>query len=64
MHTDAEIAARLHSEDRTRLEVALTDHGYTIVPNDPLQQRYDGPNERWRRSTNPPFTWFIRFFDY
>ncbi|MCP5034513.1 MAG: hypothetical protein GY939_22150 [Actinomycetia bacterium] len=61
---DADIEAQLHPDDRIHLEAALTEHGYTIVPNDPLREPYDGHNDHWRNSTNPPFTWFVRYFDY
>lgn len=61
---DADIAAELHPDDRTRLEKALIEHGYTLFPNDLLEEPYDGLNEQWRRRMNPPFTWFARYFDY
>lgn len=61
---DADVGAEIHPDDRTRLENALIEHGYTIMPNDPLQEPYDGLNDQWRRCTNPPFTWFLRYFDY
>ncbi len=61
---DADIRAELHPHDRTRLESALIEHSYTILPNDPLHEPYDGINDQWRGRMNPPFTWFARYFDY
>ncbi|MEZ5412000.1 MAG: hypothetical protein R2761_28450 [Acidimicrobiales bacterium] len=61
---DADAGAELHPDDRARLESALIEHGYIIVPNDPLHEPYDGLNDKWRGRMNPPFTWFVRYFDY
>ncbi|MBO2453423.1 hypothetical protein J4573_40465 [Actinomadura barringtoniae] len=55
----------LPAEDRRRVEGALNELGYRMVPEDLLHARYDGrsPLARYYPPEHPP-TWFVRFFDY
>ncbi|MEO3745186.1 hypothetical protein [Plantactinospora sp. B5E13] len=61
---DAEAAGQLlHPDDSTRIRQALDDLGYTLIPEEPLWQRYDGT---WDPATFAPgdATWWTRYFDY
>jgi hypothetical protein len=56
----------LDQADQERVETALEDTGYTIVPGRILWQEYDGRSDFWRThvpNERPP-TWWVRFFDY
>jgi hypothetical protein len=61
--TDAEAADLLHPRDADRVHAALTDLGYTLIPEQPLWQPYDGA---WDPDVFGPSeaTWWIRYFDY
>jgi len=57
--TDAETATLLHPDDAHRVHTALTDLGYTLIPEDPLCEPYDGVCDPGIFAT-----WWIRYFDY
>ncbi|MCP4967220.1 MAG: hypothetical protein GY926_18565 [bacterium] len=57
----ADVRDQLRPETRSKIEGALTDCGYTVVPNAVLWEPYDGLQEGLRRAK---FSWFTRFFDY
>ncbi|NUT20436.1 MAG: hypothetical protein HOV77_14720 [Hamadaea sp.] len=61
--TDIEATRLLHPRDRDRITTALTQNDYTLVPEEPLWQTYDGA---WDPDVFAPSggTWWIRFFDY
>jgi hypothetical protein len=61
--TDAEAADLLQSRDVDRVRAALVDLGYTLVPEEPLWERYDGV---WDPSVFGPSeaTWWDRYFSY
>jgi hypothetical protein len=61
--TDAEAAGLLHPHDADRIHPALTDLGYTLIPEEPLWEPYDGA---WDPAVFGPSaaTWWIRYFDY
>ena len=40
--SDAEAADLLHPDDAHRIHAALADLGYTLIPEEPLWQPYDG----------------------
>ncbi|GAA0798393.1 hypothetical protein [Spirilliplanes yamanashiensis] len=61
--TDAEAAALLHPGDARRVEAALADLGYTLIPEDPLWERYDGSCDP-RVFGGSAGTWWDRYFDY
>jgi hypothetical protein len=65
LYTQAEFAELLHPDDAERVRAALGGLGYTIVPEEPLWQPYDGngPFQQFYPAENPP-TWWVRFFDY
>ncbi|MEU9030891.1 hypothetical protein AB0D46_25905 [Streptomyces sp. NPDC048383] len=48
--------------DRIRVETALSDLGYVLVQQRPLQRRYDGVHTDWVWAGEP--TWWVRFFYY
>jgi len=50
-----------HSDDQRRIEKALAEVGYLLVPPDVLDEPYQGPNE-WAFPSGA--TWRERFFDY
>jgi hypothetical protein len=60
--TDWDLADRVHPDDRVRIDAALSDLGYTLVPLQPLRRPYDGVlgPDPFVRGT----TWWIRFFDW
>ena len=57
-----ELDALLDLADRDRIEQALLDGDYRIVPEAVLWERYDGRSEWLHRETRT--SWFTRFFDY
>ena len=61
--TDAEAEQLLDTHDAARIDAALTDLGYTRVPEQPLWRTYDGV---WDPGVFAPSnaTWWIRYFDY
>lgn len=61
--TDAEAANLLQSRDADRVWAALADLGYTLIPEEPLWERYNGA---WDPSVFGPSeaSWWIRYFDY
>ena len=63
--TREEFTELLHPDDAQRIYTALDDLGYTVVPEEPLWEEYDGdsPLRRYPSEGSPP-TWWIRFFDY
>ncbi len=52
--------AGISDADRVRLEGALSDLGYVLVPQRPLRQPYDGIHTGWVWVGEP--NWFVRFF--
>jgi hypothetical protein len=61
-----ELRILLDTEDKRRIESALADTGYFLVPEELLWDRYDGRSASLRNAypdERPP-TWFIRYFDY
>lgn len=61
--TDAEAAALLHPDDAQRVQIALTGLGYTVIPEEPLWEPYDGICDPAVFGPSEP-TWWIRYFDY
>ncbi len=63
--TDAETAELLHPDDARRISDTLTDLGYTLIPEEPLWETYDGVSDlaRYCPDDGPP-SWWIRYFDY
>nr|AGS49731.1 hypothetical protein [uncultured bacterium esnapd14] len=61
--TDAEATELLHTTDRDRVSAALGALGYTLIPEEPLWQTYDGT---WEPAVFSPSagTWWNRYFDY
>ncbi|MEV0811245.1 hypothetical protein [Micromonospora sp. NPDC050200] len=61
--TDEDAAQLLHPDDATRIRQALGDLGYTLIPEEPLWQPYDGT---WDPDIFGPggATWWVRYFDY
>ncbi|MEU9829333.1 hypothetical protein [Micromonospora chersina] len=61
--TDKEAAQLLHPDDETRIRQALDDLDYTLIPEEPLWQPYDGT---WDPAIFGPgdATWWVRYFDY
>jgi hypothetical protein len=59
----AEAAALLHPDDAQRVHTALTELGYTFIPEEPLWQPYDGVWDPAVLGPSEP-TWWIRYFDY
>ncbi|WP_346539013.1 hypothetical protein [Micromonospora sp. DPT] len=55
---DEEAAQVLHPDDTTRIRRALDDLGYTLIPEEPLWQPYNGACQRGVS------TWWDRYFDY
>jgi hypothetical protein len=67
--TQEEFTERLHPDDAQRIYTALDDLGYTVVPEEPLWEEYDGDAFRryylvQRVEIQYRPTWWIRFFDY
>lgn len=60
---DEEAAQLLHPDDGTRIRRAIDDLSYTLIPEEPLRQRYDGA---WDPDIFGPgeATWWTRYFDY
>jgi hypothetical protein len=56
----------LTDRDRARVEEALAQAGYFVVPEDILERPYDGVNDYWRTyfPNEPGPTWATRFFDW
>jgi hypothetical protein len=61
--TDAEAARLLHPDDAGRVHTALADLGYTLIPEEPLWEPYDGVCDPAIFSPSEP-TWWLRYFDY
>ncbi|GAA3775508.1 hypothetical protein GCM10022225_74330 [Plantactinospora mayteni] len=61
--TDQEAAQLLHPDDDTRIRRALEDLTYTLIPEEPLWQRYDGAWNKDNVSARVN-TWWDRYFDY
>ncbi len=57
----ARVEDQLSAEVRARIEDALSDTGYRVIPNDVLWEPYDGMHERIRRVN---YSWFTRYFDH
>jgi hypothetical protein len=57
--TDAEAAELLDAADYSCVSNALGELGYTLIPEEPLWDRYDGT-----RPFSDSFSWWDRFFDY
>jgi hypothetical protein len=58
--SDADTAELLHPDDAHRIRGALADLGYTLIPDDLIYARYDGPSA----ATAPIRCWFDRYFSY
>jgi len=58
---DAEIEALLHPLDASRVYGLLDDLGYAVIPQDPLDEYYDGAVAFLRKSAA---RWVSRYFDY
>ncbi|MET8231748.1 hypothetical protein ABZS77_13875 [Micromonospora sp. NPDC005298] len=54
--------SHLHPDDCARIEAALNELGYLIVPKHILTAPYDGPNG-WVFGPTNTATWSTRFFD-
>jgi hypothetical protein len=61
--SDAEAADLLHPDDAHRIHAALADLGYTLIPEEPLWQPYDGVCDPEIFAPSDA-TWWIRYFDY
>jgi hypothetical protein len=63
VHSDTEAARLLHPDDAHRIQTALASLGYTLIPEEPLWQPYDGA---WDPAVFAPgpATWWTRYFDY
>lgn len=57
---DALAEGALDALDLAKVEKALTELGYIVVPEELLQNDYDGPSRLPRHLQRP--TWFDRFF--
>lgn len=64
MWNQEELAELLHPDDAKRVCTALNDLGYTVVPEGPLWQPYDGNGPLQTYNPDRPATWWTRFFDY
>jgi hypothetical protein len=65
VHNDAEAAQLLHRNDANRIHTALANLGYTLIPEEPFWQPYDGFGTfADRRPNRTPPTWWGRYFDY
>ena len=62
MWTKAETDQLLHPDDANRIHAAMADLGYTLIPEEPLWQDYDGASHP--SISRAPATWWIRYFDY
>ncbi|MCP5070069.1 MAG: hypothetical protein GY946_26160 [bacterium] len=62
VYLDEERDALLDRADRERIEQALLDSNFRIVPEAVLWERYDGRSKWLHRE--PQTSWFTRFFDY
>ena len=66
-YDDTETAEPPHPDDDRRIRAALDDLGYTLIPQDPLEEPYDGVSDlahRYRLNGRHPPTWWIRYFAY
>jgi hypothetical protein len=61
--TDSETASLLHPDDCARIHNALADLDYTLIPEEPLWQRYDGTHDPAIFEPSEA-TWWTRYFDY
>jgi hypothetical protein len=64
-YSDAERDSLMAEADRSRVEFALGESGYVVLPEDVLWKRYDGVNQALLTlygDRRPE--WFIRYFDY
>lgn len=60
---EAQQEGELDAGDLAKVEQALTGAGYVTVPEELLQQRYDGPARLpWHTSHPHQATWWDRFF--
>jgi len=59
-----EADALLHPDDAGRVHAALNDTGYTVVPEEPLWQPYEGDSPLRTCYPGNAATWWTRFFDY
>ena len=55
--TQEEFTKQLHPDDAQRIYTALDDLGYTVVPEEPLWEDYDGDGPLRRYSDGQPPTW-------
>ena len=55
--TQEEFTELLHPDDAQRIYTALDDLGYTVVPEEPLWEDYDGDGPLPRYSDGQPPTW-------
>jgi hypothetical protein len=51
----------VHEDDKARVEQALDEAGYLLVPGPVVDSPYDGPNNG---AGTEDWTWFTRFFSY
>lgn len=58
--SNAVAEGRISGADRLRLEAALFDLGYVLVPQRPLKHSYDGIHTDWLWVGEP--NWWVRFF--
>jgi hypothetical protein len=64
-YSDAEREVLISQSDRDRVEAALAEAGYVVLPEDVLWERYDGANEALKRYwSDRQSSWFDRFFSY
>ena len=56
---DALAESALDSVDLAKAEKALTEFGYTVIPEELLERDYDGPSQQYLRGRP---TWADRFF--
>lgn len=61
--TNAEAAKLLHPDDAYRIDTALAELGYILIPEEPLWQRYDGVCDPAVFAPRDA-TWWVRYFDY
>jgi hypothetical protein len=61
--TDAQATSLLHADDADRIRIALTELGYTQIPEESLWQPYDGACDPDVFAPSNA-TWWIRYFDY
>ncbi|MGI5238589.1 hypothetical protein [Dactylosporangium sp. CA-139066] len=61
--TDTEATELLHTDDADRVQTALADLGYILIPEEPLWEPYDGVCDPGIFAPSEA-TWWIRYFDY